>query len=61
MNEAFMSFSEHSTAADFIDRALFTYERAFVGSFNFTSGVQRMDFDRVENRPFFLDVHRQVS
>ena len=52
---------EHSTAADFIDRALFTYERAFVGSFNFTSGLNRLDFDRVENRPFFLAVHRQVS
>lgn len=52
---------EHSTAADFIDRALFTYERSFVGSFNFTSGINRMDFDRVENRPFFLAVHRQVS
>ena len=52
---------EHSTAADFIDRALFTYERAFVGSLNFTSGLSRMDFDRVENRPFFLAVHRQIT
>ena len=52
---------EHSTAADFIDRALFTYERAFVGSFNFTTGTNRLDFDRVENRPFFLAIHRQVS
>ena len=55
------STPEHSTAADFIDRALFTYERAFVGSFNFTSGLNRLDFDRVENRPFFLAVHRQIS
>ena len=53
--------AEHSTAADFIDRALFTYERAFVGSFNFTSGLNRLDFDRVENRPFFLAIHRLVS
>ena len=53
--------TEHSTAADFIDRALFTYERAFVGSLNFTSGLSRMDFDRVENRPFFLAVHRQIT
>jgi len=40
---------------------LFAYERAFVGSFNFTSGVYRLDFDRVENRPFFLALHRQAS
>lgn len=52
---------EHSTAADFIDRSLFTYERAFVGAFNFTSGMNRLEFDMVENRPFFLAVHRQVS
>lgn len=52
---------EHSTAADFVDRALFTYERAFVGAFNFTSGINRLDFDMVENRPFFLALHRQVT
>ncbi|EMD31786.1 hypothetical protein CERSUDRAFT_144628 [Gelatoporia subvermispora B] len=51
---------EHSTASDFVDRALFAYERAFVGSFNFTGGNNRLDFDRVENRPFFLALHRQL-
>ncbi len=30
------------------DRALFTYERAFIGSFTFTTGLNRLDFDRVE-------------
>lgn len=52
--------AEHSTASDFIDRALFSYERAFVGAFNFTAGGNRLDFDRVENRPFFLALHRQI-
>lgn len=51
---------EHAQAVDFIDRALFTYERAFIGAFTFTSGLNRLDFDYVENRPFFLAVHRQV-
>ena len=60
-SELIYNTTEHSTAADFIDRALFTYERAFFGAFNFTSGTYRLDFDRVENRPFFLAVHRQVS
>ncbi|KDQ65155.1 hypothetical protein JAAARDRAFT_28803 [Jaapia argillacea MUCL 33604] len=59
--EAYRYREEHSEAMDFIDRALFTYERAFVGSFNFTSGANRLDFDRVENRPFFLAIHRQVA
>lgn len=53
--------TEHSVAADLIDRALFAYERAFVGSFNFTGGNNRLDFDRVENRPFFLALHRQAT
>lgn len=51
---------EYSQAADFIDRALFTYERCFIGAFTFTNGHNRLDFDRVENRPFFLALHRQV-
>ncbi|PCH41718.1 DUF654-domain-containing protein [Wolfiporia cocos MD-104 SS10] len=61
LSEVYHHREEHSSAADFIDRALFAYERAFVGSFNFTSGMNRLDFDRVENRPFFLAIHRQVG
>ncbi|KAI0002896.1 transcriptional repressor TCF25-domain-containing protein [Russula compacta] len=58
--ELYSHREEHSQAADFIERALFTYERAFVGAFTFTNGLNRLDFDRVENRPFFLALHRQV-
>ncbi|OBZ71953.1 Transcription factor 25 [Grifola frondosa] len=61
LSEVYFHREEHSTAADFIDRALFTYERAFLGAFNFTSGQNRLDFDRVENRPFFLAIHRQIT
>ncbi|KAI0693502.1 transcriptional repressor TCF25-domain-containing protein [Cytidiella melzeri] len=61
LSEVYFHREEHSTASDFIDRALFTYERAFLGSFNFTSGANRLDFDHVENRPFFLAIHRQVA
>ncbi|OSD01961.1 DUF654-domain-containing protein [Trametes coccinea BRFM310] len=61
LSEVYHHREEHSTAADYVDRALFTYERAFVGAFNFTSGANRLDFDHVENRPFFLALHRQVT
>lgn len=44
-----------------MDRALFSYERAFLGSYSFTNGLNRLDFNRVENRPFFLALHRQVT
>ncbi|KXN88365.1 Transcription factor 25 [Leucoagaricus sp. SymC.cos] len=60
LSEVYRHREEHAQAVDFIDRALFTYERSFIGAFNFTSGINRLDFDRVENRPFFLALHRQV-
>lgn len=52
---------EYSQAVDFVERAMFTYERSFIGAFNFTSGMNRIDFDYVENRPFFLALHRQIT
>ncbi|KZP07253.1 DUF654-domain-containing protein [Athelia psychrophila] len=59
--EVYRHREEYSQAVDFTERALFTYERSFVGAFNFTGGMNRLDFDRVENRPFFLALHRQVT
>ncbi|KDQ27547.1 hypothetical protein PLEOSDRAFT_1056068 [Pleurotus ostreatus PC15] len=58
--EVYRHREEYAQAVDFVDRALFTYERSFVGAFSFTNGMNRLDFDYVENRPFFLAVHRQV-
>ncbi|KAG6906643.1 hypothetical protein DXG01_012818 [Tephrocybe rancida] len=59
--EVYRHREEYAQAVDFVDRALFTYERAFIGAFTFTSGTSRLDFDHVENRPFFLAVHRQIA
>ncbi|KAJ7342576.1 transcriptional repressor TCF25-domain-containing protein [Mycena albidolilacea] len=50
---------EYAQAVEYV--ALFSYERAFLGSFNFTTGLNRLDFDHIEHRPFFLAVHRQTS
>ncbi|KIJ65623.1 hypothetical protein HYDPIDRAFT_88087, partial [Hydnomerulius pinastri MD-312] len=47
-------------AIDYVSRALYAYEHAFLDAFSFTSGTNRIDFDRVENRPFFLAVHQQA-
>ncbi|KIJ58856.1 hypothetical protein HYDPIDRAFT_163022, partial [Hydnomerulius pinastri MD-312] len=58
--EVYRHREEYSSAIDYVSRALYAYERAFLGAFSFTSGTNRLDFDRVENRPFFLAVHRQV-
>ncbi|KAF8436005.1 transcriptional repressor TCF25-domain-containing protein [Boletus edulis BED1] len=58
--EVYRHREEYSQAVDYVSRALYAYERAFLGAFSFTSGNNRLDFDRVENRPFFLAIHRQV-
>ncbi|KAH7927045.1 DUF654-domain-containing protein [Leucogyrophana mollusca] len=61
LSEVFRHREEYSQAVDYVDRALFAYERAFMGAFSFTNGTNRLDFDHVENRPFFLALHRQVT
>ncbi|KAJ8080196.1 hypothetical protein PM082_017026 [Marasmius tenuissimus] len=63
LSEVYRHRDEHAQAIDLIERALFAYERAFLGmgSFNLTSGVNRLDFDRVENRVFYMAVHRVVA
>lgn len=53
--------AEYSTAADFLSRALFAYERGFSGAFNLTSGMHRLDFDHVENRVFYLALARNIT
>ncbi|KAF8429387.1 transcription factor 25, partial [Boletus edulis BED1] len=58
--EVYRHREEYSQAVDYVSRALYAYERAFLGAFSFMNGNNRLDFDRVENRPFFLSIHRQV-
>ncbi|KAG1817527.1 transcriptional repressor TCF25-domain-containing protein [Suillus subaureus] len=59
--EVYRHQEEYSQAVEYVDRALFSYERAFLGSYSLTNGLNRLDFNRVENRPFFLALHRQVT
>ncbi|OAX36036.1 DUF654-domain-containing protein [Rhizopogon vinicolor AM-OR11-026] len=61
LSEVYRHREEYSQAVEYVDRALFAYERAFLGAFSFTNGLNRLDFNRVENRPFFLALHRQVT
>ncbi|KAG8855858.1 hypothetical protein FRB96_006680 [Tulasnella sp. 330] len=60
LSEVFRHEDDHIHATDLVDRALFAYERSFAGAFNITSGIHRIDFKRIENRPLFLAVHRSV-
>lgn len=53
-------FLEHSSASDLTSRALFAYERSFAPTFNFTTGLHRLDFDHVENRVLYLALSRHI-
>ncbi|KLO13821.1 DUF654-domain-containing protein [Schizopora paradoxa] len=61
LSEVYRHQEEHAQSVDFLNRALFTYERALIGAFTFTTGANRLDFDRVENRPFYLAIARNVA
>ena len=52
--------ADHSTSSDKVERAIFAYEKALCGAFNVTTGTCRLDFRRIENRAFFLAIHRTI-
>ncbi|KAF8341438.1 transcriptional repressor TCF25-domain-containing protein [Cantharellus anzutake] len=60
MSEVARHHEEHAQASDFVQRAIFAFERSFGSAFNFTAGSCRLDFDHIENRSFFLALHRHI-
>ena len=40
---------------------MFAFERSFTATSNFTIGLHRLDFHRIENRAFFLALHRHIT
>jgi hypothetical protein len=46
---------------DFLDRALYAYEKAFAPSFNLQNGNARVDFRRIESRGFFRALEKRIS
>lgn len=48
-------------ASEFVERALFCFECSFHTLFNFTLGVCRVDYNRFENRGFFLGLFRHID
>ena len=48
-------------ASDYAERALYALDRCLISSFNVSSGACRLDFNRVENRPMFMALHRIIA
>lgn len=61
VSEVYRQQSDLGQASEYIDRALFAFERAFVPAFNVSLGTGRLDFGRVENRGFFLALTRDLQ
>ncbi|CDZ98610.1 Uncharacterized conserved protein [Phaffia rhodozyma] len=61
MGEVYRQQADLGQASEFIDRALFAFERAFMPGFGVAHGNVRLDFDRVENRGFYLGVVRNLQ
>ncbi|KAF9434702.1 Transcription factor 25 [Entomortierella beljakovae] len=52
---------DNSLAGEFIEQALYAFEKSFHSLFNIASGTVRLSFMEVENRPFFLAIHRHIQ
>lgn len=61
MSEVFKQNGDVSNAADFIERALFSFESSLHAQFNLTNGACRLDFDRIESRPVFIALFRHIQ
>ncbi|KAG0223366.1 Transcription factor 25 [Mortierella sp. GBA43] len=48
-------------AGEFIEQALYAFEKSFHSLFNIASGSVRLSFMEVENRSFFLAIHRHIQ
>lgn len=52
---------DNGLAGEFIEQALFAFEKSFHSLFNIASGSVRLSFQEVENRSFFLALHRHIQ
>ncbi|KAJ1334702.1 hypothetical protein BSLG_007857 [Batrachochytrium salamandrivorans] len=66
--DALLQFSEickHNneivTAAEFVERAIYTFERSFHPLFKILAGTCKLSYDRVENRSFFISIYRHIE
>ncbi|KAF9982856.1 Transcription factor 25 [Modicella reniformis] len=48
-------------AGEFIEQALYAFERSFHSLFNIASGLVRLNYMEIENRSFFLALHRHIQ
>ncbi|CAG8665076.1 8378_t:CDS:10 [Dentiscutata erythropus] len=61
MSEIYKMSSDLVMAQEFLERALYAFERNFHIKFNITRGTSRMSYKRYENRAFFLALFRHVQ
>eukprot|EP00842_Homolaphlyctis_polyrhiza_P000033 jgi/Hompol1/102/HPOL_004118-RA len=61
LSEACKHNGDIAMASELIERALFSFERAFHPLFNVATGCCRLSYDRIENRALFLCIRRHIE
>ncbi|CAG8461969.1 13926_t:CDS:10 [Cetraspora pellucida] len=61
MSDIYKMSSDLVMAQEFLERALYSFERNFHIKFNITRGTARMCYKRYENRSFFLALFRHIQ
>lgn len=61
MSNVYKHQGDFAMAAEFVERALYSFESGFHHKFNILNGTCLLDFDRVENRPMFACLLKHVE
>jgi len=61
LSEVCKHSSDLTNAAEFVEKALFCFEKSFHPMFSLTNGKCRLPFERAENRPFYLAIFRHTQ
>jgi len=61
LSEVFKHSGDIPMAANFIERAVYTFDRSMHPRFNVTTGLCRLDYKYIENRSFFIALFKHIQ
>ncbi|RHZ78146.1 hypothetical protein Glove_167g94 [Diversispora epigaea] len=61
ISDIYKMSDDHAMSSEFIERALYAFEKSFHIKFNISKGISRLSYNKFENRAFFLALFRQIQ
>ncbi|CAG8513228.1 9889_t:CDS:10 [Diversispora eburnea] len=61
ISDIYKMSDDHAMSSEFIERALYAFEKSFHIKFNISKGISRLNYNKFENRAFFLALFRQIQ